>query len=118
MGTMTIVLRSGTMMNMDPNVAVKLAHAAMEKGHRVKLVCYGEGATVVKDGQDPRRFPNIGDALEEMVEDGLEVAACEACCSARGIRRNEVINGARIGSLINDFSRFAYASDRLVTIAR
>ncbi|WP_026068697.1 DsrE family protein [Methanomassiliicoccus luminyensis] len=118
MGTLTIILRSGTMMNMDPNVAIKLAHAAMWKGHRVKLVCYGEGATVVKDGQDPKRFPNIGEILEVMVEDGLEVAACEACCSARGIHRGEVINGARIGSLINDLSRFASESDKMVTIAR
>ena len=58
MGTLTIMIRSGTMMNMDTNVAVKLAKAAMDKGHEVRIFGYGEGVMLVKDGQDPKRFPN------------------------------------------------------------
>ncbi len=118
MGTLCIQLRSGTMMNMDTNVAVKLARAAMDKGHKVKIFGYGEGITLVKDGQDPKRFPNVGNEVARMVEEGLEVVVCETCCVARGIRRGEEIKGTRIGSITTDFSRMASESDRLVTIAR
>lgn len=118
MGTLCIQLRSGTMMNMDSNVAVKLARAAMDKGHKVKIFGYGEGITLIKDGQDPKRFPNVGKEIEKMAGEGLEIVVCSTCCAARGIQRGEEIKGTMIGSITNDFSRMASESDRLVTIAR
>lgn len=118
MGTLCIQLRTGTMMNMDTNVAVKLARAAMDRGHQVKLFGYGEGVYLIKEGQDPKRFPNVGKEVAVMASEGLEVVVCETCCVARGIRRGEEIKGTKIGSITNDFSRMASQSDRLVTIAR
>lgn len=118
MGTLCIQLRSGTMMNMDSNVAVKLARAAMDKGHKVKIFGYGEAVTLIKEGQDPKRFPNVGKEIAKMAAEGLEVVVCETCCVARGIHRGEEIKGTKIGSLTNDFSRMAAEADRLVTIAR
>jgi tRNA 2-thiouridine synthesizing protein D len=118
MGTLTILIRSGTMMNMDPNVAVKLAQAAIDKGHRVKIFGYGEGITLIKEGQDPKRFPNVGKAITDLVSKGTEIVVCETCCAARGVHRGEEIKGTKIGSLTNDLSRFVEESDRLVTLAR
>jgi sulfur relay (sulfurtransferase) complex TusBCD TusD component (DsrE family) len=118
MGILCIQLRTGTMMNMDSNVAVKLARAAMEKGHQVKIFGYGEGIFLIKDGQDPKRFPNVGKEVAEMVADGLEAVVCQTCCAARGMGRGEEIKSTKIGSITNDFSRMASQADRLVTIAR
>ncbi len=118
MATLCIQLRTGTMMNMDSNVAVKLAKAAIDKGHKVKIFGYGEGVFLIKSGQDPKRFPNVGKLTEELVEQGLEAVVCETCCAARGMHRGEEIKGTKIGSITNDFSRMASESDRLVTIAR
>jgi tRNA 2-thiouridine synthesizing protein D len=118
MGTLTIQIRSGTMMNMDTNVAVKLARAALDKGHGVKIFGYGEGVTLVKDGQDPKRFPNVGAELSELMSRGAEVIVCNTCTTARGIKRGEEIAGTAIGSITNDLSRFVSESDRMVTLAR
>lgn len=118
MGTLTIQIRSGTMMNMDTNVAVKLAKAALDKGHQVKVFGYGEGVTLVKDGQDPKRFPNVGALTAELASRGAEVIVCNTCTTARGIKRGEEIKGTVIGSITNDLSRFVSESDRMITIAR
>lgn len=116
--TMLIHLRTGSMMSMDSNVAVKLARAALEKGYNVRLFGYGEGITVIKEGQDPKRFPNVGKELGELAGKGLVVVACETCSVARGIHRGEEIKGTKIGSLTNDLSKFVSEGDRMVTIAR
>ena len=116
--TLTIHLRTGTMMNMDTNVAVKLAKAAIEKGHKVNIFGYGEGITIIKEGQDPKRFPNVGKLVQELSAQGATVAVCETCCAARGIQRGEEMKGTKIGSLVNDFSRFTAESDKMITIAR
>jgi tRNA 2-thiouridine synthesizing protein D len=118
MRNMLIQIRSGTMMNMDTNIAVKLAQAALDKGYGVRIFGYGEAVTLIKNGQDPKRFPNVGKETKEMLEKGLEVVVCETCCKARGIARGEEIEGTKIGSLTNDMSRFVAESDRMVTIAR
>ena len=106
------------MMNMDSNVAVKLAKAAMDKGHQVKIFGYGEGIFLIKEGQDPKRFPNVGKETAVLVARGLEAVVCETCCAARGMHRGEEMKGTKIGSITNDFSRMASEADRLVTIAR
>jgi len=117
-GTLTIHIRSGTMMNMDSNVMIKLARAALDKGHKVNIFGYGEGITIIKEGQDPKRFPNVGKELQDLVQRGAVVVVCETCCAARGVHRGEEIQGTKIGSLTNDLSRFISESDRMVTLAR
>jgi tRNA 2-thiouridine synthesizing protein D len=119
MKTLTIQLRTGTMMNMDTNVAIKLAEAAYDKGYDVRIFGYGEGVWLIKAGQEPKRFPNVGEETKKLVETGkVEVAVCNTCTTARGFRRGEEIPGMKIGSLTNDLSRFVAESDRMVTIAR
>jgi tRNA 2-thiouridine synthesizing protein D len=116
---MVIQIRTGTMMNMDTNVAVKLAKAASEKGYDVRIFAYGEGVTLIKDGQEPKRFPNVGAGSKALIEGGsVEISACVTCCAARGLRRGEEIPGMKVGSLTNDLSRYVAEGDRMVTIAR
>lgn len=116
--TLTILWRTGSMMAMDANVAVKIARAALAKGYKVHMFGYGEGVTAVKKGQNPKRFPNVGKELEEAAKDNVAIAVCETCFAARGFERGEEIPGAKVGSLTNDLFRFVSESDRLVTIAR
>ncbi len=116
--TLTILWRTGSMMAMDANVAVKIAKAAKEKGYTVHMFGYGEGVTAVKKGQAPKRFPNVGDELEDIAKQGVTQAVCETCFAARGFERGEEIPSAKVGSLTNDLYGFVSKSDRLVTIAR
>ncbi|HEX9907204.1 MAG TPA: DsrE family protein [Thermoplasmata archaeon] len=116
--TLTILWRTGSMMAMDANVAVNLARAARAKGYNVHMFGYGEGVTAVKKGQRPKRFPNVGDDLEEMGKQGVTQAVCETCFAARGFERGEEIGSAKVGSLTNDLFKFVSESDRLVTVAR
>jgi tRNA 2-thiouridine synthesizing protein D len=116
--TLTILWRTGSMMAMDVNVALKIARAAREKGYKVNMFGYGEGVTAVKKGQNPKRFPNVGKELEQVAQEGITEAVCETCFAARGFERGEEIHGAKVGSLTNDLFKFVSESDRLVTIAR
>lgn len=116
--TLTIVWRTGSMMAMDANVAVKLARAALAKGYNVHMFGYGEGVTAIKKGQNPKRFPNVGKELEDSIREGVTAAVCETCYAARGFERGEEIPGAKVGSLTNDLFKFVSDSDRMITIAR
>jgi tRNA 2-thiouridine synthesizing protein D len=115
---LTILLMSGPMKSMEPNTALKLAQAALAKGYGVNLFCYGEGVWSIKEGQAPKRFPNVGKELDELIKKGLKIAVCETCSGARGLHHGEEIEGAKIGSLTKDFVEFLDTSDRMITLTR
>jgi sulfur relay (sulfurtransferase) complex TusBCD TusD component (DsrE family) len=106
------------MMSMEPNTAIKLANAAVKKGYDVKIFCYGEGVLSIKKGQTPKRFPNVGQELEKLASQGVDIAVCETCSHARGLHQGDEITGTNIGSLTKDFVEFLDDTDRLITLGR
>jgi len=115
---LTILCRSGAMASMDPNVATKLADAALDKGYDVRMFFYGEGVTCIKEGQGPKRFPNTGEELKKLIAKGLVISSCETCAGARGLHRGEEIENAKIGSLTSDLATFVSESERMITVGR
>lgn len=117
MGEMTILLTTGAMMTTGPYKALKLADAAMKKGHRVNLFLFGEGITALNRKQAPKNFPNLADMLEDLMGRGLNVAACRTCSIARGYAPEDFVDGAVFGKLIEDYINMVSRSDRLVHIS-
>ena len=115
---LTILLRSGPMMSMEPNTAIRLANAALSKGYKVNFFCYGEAVLSIKKGQSPKRFPNVGKELGELAKKGVKIAVCETCSMARGLHPGEEIPGTKIGSLTKDFVEYLDDTDRLITLGR
>jgi len=116
MGELTILLMAGTMMSTGPYKALKLAEAALDRGHHVNLFCYGEGVTALRAKQAPKAFPNIAEMTAALAARGMAVAACRTCCAARGIEEGDIVKGAVIGSIAREFMEFVARSDRLLTI--
>lgn len=115
---LTILLMSGPMKTMEPNTAIKLANAALNKGYGVNIFCYSEAVLSVKKGQAPKRFPNVGKEFSDLIKRGVKIAVCETCSGARGLHRGEEIEGAKIGSLTKDLVEFLDDSERLITLGR
>jgi sulfur relay (sulfurtransferase) complex TusBCD TusD component (DsrE family) len=117
MGELTIVLTTGAMMGTGAYKAAKLANAALDRGHKVNLFCYGEGVTALKAGQSPKRFPNVAEMMGDLIGRGVEVAACQTCLKARGYTPDDLVEGAIFGGLSMQFIDYANRSDRIVQIS-
>ena len=117
MGELTIVLTTGAMMGTGAYKAAKLAEAAMDRGHKVNLFCYGEGITALKRGQAPKRFPDVSSIISRLIGRGMDVAACQTCLKARGYTQKDLIEGAVFGGLSMQFIEWVDRSDRLVHIS-
>jgi tRNA 2-thiouridine synthesizing protein D len=117
MKELTILLTTGAMMTTGPYKALKLAEAALDRGHRVNLFCFGEGVTVLNRRQAPKNFPNLALMTERLITRGLNVAACRTCSIARGYGPEDLVEGAVFGKLIEDYVNFVRRSDRLIHIS-
>ena len=117
MGELTILLTAGAMMTTGPYKAFKLTEAALGKGHRVNLFCYGEGVTALNKEQAPKEFPDLTLMVQRLMAKGLNVAACRSCSVARGLDAGDLVDGTVFGSIAGDYIRFASRSDRIIHIA-
>jgi sulfur relay (sulfurtransferase) complex TusBCD TusD component (DsrE family) len=115
---LTILLFSGSMMSMEPNVAVTMANAALDKGIGVNLFLFGEAVTNAIKDQAPKRFPSMSDELEKLLAKGMRIAVCSTCIIGRGIKPEYLIEGAEVGSLTEHFSDYMEESDRMIMLGR
>lgn len=80
--------------------ALRLAGAlASREGQAVRLFLMADAVTCAKSGQKvPEGYYNVQLMLGKVIRKG-EVGLCGTCMDARGLRDEELIEGARRGSL-------------------
>ncbi len=94
MGKLTIGCFSSLVGSMTLDFSIKLAEAALNKGHEVDL-WLSSNATMLskKDQKSFQDYSYLEKTLKELIEKGLKVAACEACAEARGYHAEDTIDG-------------------------
>lgn len=92
MGTLTIGIFSSLIGSMSFDFTMKLAEAAVNKGHKVNLWFSGNATSAAKNNQKHLKDYSTGEKpLKALLEKGVEVCTCEACTSARGIQKTDAI---------------------------
>lgn len=129
--TLTIMLLSGSSENEDPIFAVRLAEAALRKGHKVNLFLYGNGVNLTKSGREisGKRTRVMSDILAKHIKSrkidtelemiagmGANIATCHTSEYARGIESLEYLKGIKEGHVGQTFCDFLTESDRLIVL--
>ena len=118
MATLSIGLFSSLIGSMNPDFAVKLAETAADKGHKVNLWLSGNAVSLAKKGQKPfKDYSYLPEKIKALIHKGIAISVCEACASARGIHKEDVIEGIEIHSMDWYVARVA-KSDRVLHIGR
>ena len=79
--------------------ALRLAAAMGKDGEQVRLFLMADAVACAKHGQKvPEGYYNVQLMLGKVLRKG-EVGLCGTCMDARGLREDEVIEGARRGTL-------------------
>ncbi len=98
-----------------PYNGLRLAQALLEAGEWVELFFLGDGVHAAHAGQDPRgAHASLELMLAELIARGAVVTLCGTCCQARGLGEDELVEGARIGT-IHDLADVVRRSDRVLT---
>lgn len=98
--------------------ALRLAAALTAEDFDVYLFLFQDGVYAAKKGQAPvtgLSELNLETKLNELMDLGVEVACCETCTDARGLAASDLIDGVRIGSLM-DLTRSIKQSKHVITL--
>ena len=95
---------------------LRLANAlAKREGEDVRVFLLGDAVTCALAGQTtPNGYYNLERMLEAALRHGVDVGLCGTCMDARAIREEQLVEGARRGSLetLTDWTTWA---DKVVT---
>jgi tRNA 2-thiouridine synthesizing protein D len=113
MTSIAVVIGSAPYTKERPYTALRFVNTALLDGHSVKLFLVEDGIFVAKKSQNPTEYPNLVEWLEQGLEEGLVVKACGVCLKARGVAKEELVEGVGLGSM-HDFVSFVADSDKCI----
>ncbi|WP_298684329.1 DsrE/DsrF/TusD sulfur relay family protein [uncultured Methanomethylovorans sp.] len=122
MNTLTIVLTDGPYISEYAEMGYKIASAALKQQHKVNIFLYLDAVHILKSGQNPVFFANVGELFCELALLGAHVEACPRCATARGyVPKDEgsgdYLSGIKITSLYR-LAEMLQESDKVVTLSR
>lgn len=116
MGKLTIGLFSGVVGNMNYDFAMKLIDAAVGKGHQVSLWFSGNASGSPIAGQKHLKdYPHAEASLKDLLAKGVEICTCEACSVARGVKKDNAIEGIQWNAMHWYLAKI-HSSDRVLHI--
>ena len=116
MGVLTIGCYPGLVGNMTYDFTLKLAAAAVEKGHKVNIWLSGNATGSVKAKQKHLKdYSTAQGPLQALLEKGVEICACEACSNARGMKRDNSIEGIQWNAM-HWYLAAIHSADRVLHI--
>jgi tRNA 2-thiouridine synthesizing protein D len=113
--TLIIFLAAPPYSGQDADTALRLAEAALAKGHAVHLFASADGVHIAQAGQHPAGTPNLPAMLATLIERGLRVELCGSCLRLRGLGGDQLVTGTAPSSLKGLFDAIA-ASDAVLSL--
>ena len=119
MSRLGILFFAGPYQAQAPETVVKLANAALDKGHSVRIFCYMDAVNATLENQkEVEGIFNIEQGFKEILEKGATVRLCNLCLLVRGTTKNcldrECGDIKRAGT--PDLAKIIDETDRLITI--
>jgi len=116
MAKLTIGCFSSLVGSMTSDFVIKLAQAAVNKGHEVDIWLSGNGTMLSKKGQRTfKDYSALEKPIEELLSKGVTMVACEACAEARGYHKEDLIKGFDRKSM-DWYLASCYSADRVIHI--
>ena len=119
MSRLGILFFSGPYQTQASETVVRLANAALNKGHEVRIFCYMDAVNALLENQKKiEGIFNIEEGFKEILNKGAIVRLCNLCLLVRGTMKNclkkECGDVKRAGT--PDLAKIIEETDRLVVI--
>ena len=117
MAKLVIFLTEGPWQSENCEIFVRLAEAALDKGHEVEGFFYMDGVyNAMKHQTFPGGVTTPVERMKRIVDKGARICACGLSANARGLEfGKEYIDGISMGGL-PDTAEMASEADTLITL--
>ncbi len=103
MDKMTVILNEGPNTMRSWN-GIRLAGGLLDVNIEAEIILFDEAVFCAKKAQKPPedlKGLNLGQKLLGLIGLGVKVLVCGSCCEARGLKKEELIEGAEVCCLMD-----------------
>jgi uncharacterized protein involved in oxidation of intracellular sulfur len=110
-----LVVTSAPYGSEGPYNALRLAEALALRDEHVEIFLLGDAVWAAKAGQDPRMaHASLQTMLESLLEKGVDVVCCGACCTTRGLTAADLAAHVHMGT-IHDLAESVARAGKVVS---
>jgi len=113
MGKFTVVISEAPYGREKAYTALRFAISSLVDGHEVNLFLVQDGVFVGLNGQGPKQFPNHFELLKSFIEEGGKLRICGVCIDARGVNKDDLIDGAEVVGM-HEFVEWVAESEKVL----
>ena len=98
MEKVTIILNEGPSTMRSWN-GIRLAGGLLDVNLHAEIVLFDEAVFCAKKAQNPPedlKGLNLAKKLSDLIKIGVKILVCGSCCDAKGLKKEELIDGAEI----------------------
>lgn len=98
MDKMTVILNEGPAAMRSWN-GMRLAGGLLDVNIEAEIILFDEAVFCAKKAQNPPeelKGLNLAQKLSDFIKLGVKVLVCGSCCEARGLKKEELVEGAEI----------------------
>ena len=102
MEIITLIIQEAPYGTEKPWNALRLAKALFAIHQKVNVFLLGDAVAMAKKGQQtPSGYYNLAQMLVELVRLGADVRVCGTCISARGLGKDDLVEGVTVGKMLD-----------------
>jgi uncharacterized protein involved in oxidation of intracellular sulfur len=95
--------------------ALRYAGALWARDVKVNVFLMADAVVAAKKGQKvPQGYYNLEQMVAGLIKNGATIKLCGTCCSSRGLKQDDLVEGAQIGKML-DLADWTVESDKVVT---
>jgi len=97
--TIGFLLRTGPYTSQNVDTVYHLAKRILQRGNQVRIFLYEDGTiNLNKNIQSPQER-NLAGMMKELADGGAQVQACGTCAKFRGIKKDDLVEGTKLGGM-------------------
>ncbi len=97
--TVGFLLRTGPYTSQNIDTVYHLAKKLLSKGNGVKLFLYEDGLIALNKNIKSPQERNLAEMMTELATLGADVKGCGTCASFRGLKKDDIVEGAKLGGM-------------------
>lgn len=123
MANLGILFFNGPYQSQSAKTVCKIANAALDKGHKVRIFCYMDAVNaVLRDQKKEKGIYNIEEGFREILDKGAVVRLCNLCLLVRGTVKDCINSKECDGADIKragtpDLAKIVDLTDKLIVIS-
>jgi len=111
-----VVIQTDPSKYQDFETVYEVATAALKKGHEFKIFLYDESVVAASRDLKTTGKSRASEMMKDLIERGVEVTTCSACCIFRGIAKEMLVEGSQMGGL-PDLAKMTSWADRILNFS-